>query len=226
MIKKKTGIILALDIEDENSALRVVRATSEHLDAIKIGIPLIINTGLPIIHRIKEYCQLPLIADLKIMDVPHIARKILSSALNEGCDIVTISGQCGPTVIKDCLEFAHSMGKEIIIFTEFTHSDGLIDSNTANRVAYLSRELKVYGIQAPGTKPERVSQLRDIVGPDLVIVSCGIGAQGPAVGSALKAGADFEIIGRKICDADNPNLMIIDILATIADFLPRNTPRY
>jgi len=44
--------------------------------------------------------------------------------------------------------------------------------------------------------------LRNIVGA-LIIACCGIGAQGPEPGSAIKAGADFEIIGRTIYEADN-----------------------
>lgn len=36
------------------------------------------------------------------------------------------------------------------------------------------------------------------MGNSLVIISCGIGKQGPIVGSAIAAGADYEIIGRSI----------------------------
>jgi orotidine-5'-phosphate decarboxylase len=41
--------------------------------------------------------------------------------------------------------------------------------------------------------------------------SCGIGAQGPEPGSAINAGADFEIIGRKIYGAKDPRAAIIEI---------------
>ena len=37
----------------------------------------------------------------------------------------------------------------------------------------------------------------------MTIMSCGIGQQGPAFGSAIRAGADFEIIGRAIYSTIN-----------------------
>jgi orotidine-5'-phosphate decarboxylase len=190
MIKKRTGIILAVDTEDEASTLRIIRATANYIDAIKIGLPLILNTGPHIVRMIKEIGAIPLIADFKIMDVPFIAMKIVAAALDKGCDAVTICGQCGPTVLRECADYARAMDKGIIVFTEFTHPDGLIDSDTANQVALTARELNLYGIQAPGTQPERIARIREIV--------------------------DFEIIGRAICDAQSPKLAVRNIQAQIA----------
>ena len=39
---------------------------------------------------------------------------------------------------------------------------------------------------------------------DRLIISCGVGYQGTPYGSAVKAGADFEIIGRAIYNSENP----------------------
>jgi orotidine-5'-phosphate decarboxylase len=36
------------------------------------------------------------------------------------------------------------------------------------------------------------------MGDRLILISCGIGKQGPKIGSAIAAGADYEIIGRSI----------------------------
>jgi orotidine-5'-phosphate decarboxylase len=225
MISRRTGIILAVDSEDEKAALCVIRATSEYLDAIKIGVPLIINTGLTIVEKTRNASSLPIITDLKVMDVPHIAMKIVVSAFHMGSDIVTISGQCGLSVLKECNDYASSIGKGIIALTEFTHPDGLIDEETANHVALVSKRLGIYGIQAPGTKPHRIKQLREIVGSSMIIVSCGIGEQGPEIGSAINSGADFEIIGRKICKNINPDLSARNISRRIEEVLQQHQAR-
>ncbi len=68
----------------------------------------------------------------------------------------------------------------------------------------LSLELKCDGIQVPGTKPNRISEIRRKVGNSLIIISCGVGAQGPLYGSAIVAGADYEIIGRIIYNSERP----------------------
>lgn len=60
------------------------------------------------------------------------------------------------------------------------------------------------GVQVPGTFPERISAVRERVRAKLKIVACGIGRQGPAVGSAIQHGADYEIIGRAIYDVETP----------------------
>ena len=59
------------------------------------------------------------------------------------------------------------------------------------------------GIIAPGTRTERIRELRKIVG-NLLILTPGIGAQGGSASEAIKAGADFVIVGRAIYNASSP----------------------
>jgi orotidine-5'-phosphate decarboxylase len=207
-LKRKSGIIFAIDLESETSALRVAKEVYEYVDSIKIGYPLVLNAGLRIVKKIKKESNVPIIADFKVMDISSTATKIVKAAVNAGCDGVVICGVCGPTVISRCIEAAR--GKKVFVFTEFTHSDGLLSPKISNYTAKVAKELCVDGIFAPGTKPERIRELRNIVG-DLIIACCGIGAQGPMPGSAIKAGADFEIIGRAIYDANNPKLAAMEI---------------
>jgi len=142
------------------------------------------------------------------MDYSLIAVKTVEITVDAGYDAVVVCGACGPDVISRCVKAAND--KQVFVFAEFTHRDGLLDSNIANRSARLAKELGAYGIFAPGTKPGRIKELRNIVG-DLIIACCGIGAQGTEPGSAIKAGADFEIIGRTIYAAENPKAAIIEI---------------
>jgi orotidine-5'-phosphate decarboxylase len=207
-IKQNTGVILALDITEEKQALHLVERIREDLDAIKVGLPLVLNCGLDIVKKIKNIADIPIIADFKIMDYSLIAAKTVEAAVAVGYDAVVVCGACGPDVISRCIKAASD--KKVFVFVEFTHRNGLLNSNIANHSARLAKELGAYGIFAPGTKPERIKELREIVG-DLIIACCGIGAQGPEPGSAIKAGADFEIIGRTIYAAENPKTAIIGI---------------
>ncbi len=208
-IKQNTGVILALDITEEKPAINLIKEIWNDLDAIKVGLPLVLNCGLDIVNKLKSIADIPVIADFKIMDYSLIAVKNVKTAIDAGYDAVVVCGACGPTVISRCVKAAND--KKVFIFVEFTHRDGLLNSNIANRSARLAKELGAYGIFAPGTKPNRVRELRRIVGNDFIIVCCGIGAQGPKPGSAIKAGADFEIIGRAIYEAENPKDAIIGI---------------
>jgi len=202
-LKRKTGIIFALDFLERDQALDIVKALCHDIDSIKIGLPILLRTSFDIVRNVKSICALPIIADLKVCDVPYISRNVVRMALQSGCDGVIVHGFMGPDSVEACIK----EGKEGMIFvaTELTSVGGQVFMQpVADDIARMALELGAYGIQAPGTRPDRVRRLREIVTERLVIISCGIGAQGPRPGSAIEAGADFEIIGRAIYEAPNP----------------------
>ena len=68
------------------------------------------------------------------------------------------------------------------------------------------------GIIAPATRPERVTHLRGVVGPDVRIITPGVGTQGGGAGAAVAAGADAVIVGRSLYRAEEPS----EVLASLA----------
>lgn len=194
-MQKNNRIILALDTEDSKRALRICEEVTEYIDAVKVGYPLVLNTGLGIIKKLKNFNK-PIIADFKVADIPEISRKICEIAVKSGADYAIVHGFVGEDVIKACSEVA-----KIFVVAEMSHP-GANDfmSGEAEKIAAMVKKY-AYGIVAPATRPERIGQLRKIVGENIVIISPGIKAQGAKVGDAIKAGADFEIIGRGICAA-------------------------
>ncbi|MCJ7463580.1 MAG: orotidine 5'-phosphate decarboxylase, partial [Thermoplasmata archaeon] len=69
--------------------------------------------------------------------------------------------------------------------------------------AALAKSAGARGIVAPATRPERIAALRKIIG-GLEIISPGVGAQGGKASDAIRAGADYIIVGRAIYDAPDP----------------------
>jgi orotidine-5'-phosphate decarboxylase len=196
-MEKNTRLILALDVEDESRALTVCREVVEYVDAIKVGYPLVLSNGLGILRKLTKFGK-PLIADFKVADIPWISEKICEIAATKGADYVIVQGFLGEDVIKACSEVA-----EIFVVTEMTHPGAKeFMQKEGLRIAALAKR-HAYGIVAPATRPERIRKLRKVVG-GLIIISPGIKAQGAEIGSALKAGADYEIIGRGMCNAVNP----------------------
>ena len=80
----------------------------------------------------------------------------------------------------------------------------LFMENAAGTIARIAVDAGASGIQAPGNRPDRVSALRKIVGTEKTVIACGMGFQGGETGSALRAGADFELYGRSIYEAQDP----------------------
>lgn len=213
---RHSGVIIALDTEFQTAALELLGDVCRYVDAVKVGYQLVLSEGLYMVRLIKkEFPHLPIIVDLKIMDAPHIANRMTVLSMDAGADIVSVCGICGSTVLRECVQLTHHRQRRLLVFLEFTQLNGLIEEKQANRIALLAKEEGAWGILAPGTKPHRISELRSLVGNGLVIISCGIGTQGPKPGTAIQAGADFEIVGREICAAPNPEVAA----ATIANSL-------
>jgi orotidine-5'-phosphate decarboxylase len=55
------------------------------------------------------------------------------------------------------------------------------------------------------TCPEKIGEIHEILGENVPIYSPGIGAQGGAAETALKAGARYLIVGRDMTLAKNPS---------------------
>ncbi len=196
-LKRENGIILALDVDTKEKALEICGEAADFVDAIKVGYPLILNTGLDVIGELGQFKR-PIIADLKVADIPFVSKRICETAVKSGADYVIVQGFVGSDVVKAC-----SSAARIFVVVEMSHpgaeefmaKDALMIAENAKECAE--------GIVAPATRPQRIRELRKTVG-DLIIISPGVKAQGANVGDAIKAGADFEIIGRGIYEAADP----------------------
>lgn len=200
----KSHIILALDTPDRSTALNVLDECYDIVDAIKFNYPLILKEGLSLITEVKKKYSLPIVADFKVADVPVTNNRIATMAKEAGADAIMVHGFIGSDSILELKEVAgNEMG--VIIVTELTSPGGLeFTRQYATHFAELCNFLDCYGIQAPGTRPEQVKHLREIIGDGKVIVSCGIGAQGGQFADAIEAGATFGIIGRAIYQDKHP----------------------
>ncbi|HQN91913.1 MAG TPA: orotidine 5'-phosphate decarboxylase, partial [Methanoculleus sp.] len=65
-----TELILALDVSDRKEALNIAESCAPFIDAIKVGYPLILSSGLSIAEDLASP-GLPLIADFKVADIPN-----------------------------------------------------------------------------------------------------------------------------------------------------------
>lgn len=196
------GVVFAADLPTIEETLSITSLISDHIEAVKLGNHLVNKYSISIIPEFKKIRDLPVIADLKLLDVPHTIYSQARLCLESGADGLTVSGLCGVEPISEIVRIW--AGRMVFVFNEFTYDGGLIPPGLSNQTAQLARAAGAFGVLAPGTKPHRISELRNIVGADLVIMSCGVGKQGPDYGSAIRVGADYEIIGRSIYLADDP----------------------
>ena len=201
---KKTQLILALDVTDRTEAISISGDVANYVDAIKIGYPLVLGAGLKIINAISEFG--PVIADFKVADIPNTDRLICSQAFEAGASAVIVHGFTGRDSLMECVRTGLEYGGHIFVVTEMSHP-GAVDfmQPAAESLAGLAVECKASGVVAPATLPERVKEIRRIVG-GLTIISPGVGAQGGSAADAIMAGADYVIVGRSIYTSRNPEI--------------------
>ena len=211
-IEPKTHIIVALDTENIESAYNVMDQTYDLVDCIKLNYPLVLKEGLGIIDKLKSKYNIPIFADFKVADVPVTNSRIVKQVADAGADAIMVHGIVGPDGIENIMEADPHIA--IVIQTEFTHPGGVIfTQGMADTLAELAKTTGCQAVQAPGNRPERIRRIKELVGDELKIVCCGVGAQGGSYWDVLNAGGDFPIIGRAIYQNPNPRQYILDILA-------------
>ncbi len=196
-------LILALDVTDRARATGIARACAPHIDAIKVGYPLVLSAGISIAGDLLPL-GLPLIADFKVADIPDTNRAVCALAFRAGFTAVIAHAFPGEDALSACVGVAHDHGGACYAVAEMSHpgAAGFFHGGVAERLAALAVRCGADGIIAPATRPERVAQLREIVGA-LEILSPGVGAQGGDL-EAVKDLVDGIIVGRSICGAADP----------------------
>jgi orotidine-5'-phosphate decarboxylase len=191
-------LVLALDETNPVRACRIAEEVAPFVAAIKINYPLVLSSGLGIVTDISKFAKV--ICDFKVADIPNTNRLIAESVFEAGAQGIIAHAFPGSESLKAIREVDSS--KDLFVVITMSHPRGG-DFFDIEAFCSLALEVDATGVIAPATRPEDISQIRDLIG-NLKIMSPGVGAQGGNSKEALKAGADFIIVGRGIYLSDNP----------------------
>jgi orotidine-5'-phosphate decarboxylase len=198
-----TELILALDVTEKRQAKKIAKFCAPHLDAIKLGYPLILSCGLSFAGELEDL-DLPLIADFKVADIPNTNKLIAEQVFDAGFSSIICHGFTGGDAVQACVDVAADYGGACFVVAEMSHpgATAFFHGGTAEKIAEVAMACGADGIIAPATRPERVKALRKIVG-NRKILSPGVGAQGGDA-SAVSKIVDGIIVGRAIYGAEDP----------------------
>ena len=211
----KNNIILAMDLMDLKAAERVCESINEYIDTIKIGYPLTLAEGLSTIGFFKDNFDYKVICDYKVADIPATNEKIANQTFDAGADAIICHGFVGSDSVDACKTSAEDHGGEVFLLTEMSHPGAIkfLQPN-ADEIARMGVEMGITNYVAPSTRPERLSEIRDIVGKDAFMISPGVGTQGGDPRETLKY-SNALIIGRSIYNAEDPEKATKDIVDSI-----------
>ncbi len=215
--RKNTRIIFAVDISREFSRssgmdimmdlLKLFNSVNKYVAGIKIGLPTLLSAGSETLYRLlNEYdWDTYFIADLKLADIAYVNKLNVRRLFEIGFDAAIIHSFIGGEGgLKETVDEARDIGIDLISVVAMSHpgAEEFINRNFEDMLK-LTMDCGIESIVLPATNTEYIQLAREL-GFKGLILSPGVGAQGAKPGSAIKAGADFEIIGRLIYNAENP----------------------
>ncbi|MFW5935720.1 MAG: orotidine 5'-phosphate decarboxylase / HUMPS family protein [Candidatus Hadarchaeota archaeon] len=102
------------------------------------------------------------------------------------------------------MESGKPFNGEVYIVSELSSKGGTqFFPAISDKIVEMAIDLGCDGIIAPATRVERIAHYRKM-SEELTIISPGVGAQGGEAEAAIKAGADFIILGRSIYRSADP----------------------
>ncbi len=221
-------IILALDLPPNkpshllSQSIEILERVRPYVCAVKINRQLVLPLGLfNGVQKIVAFAHnqgLPAIMDCKINDIGSTNRAMAEYYYKAGFDAVTANPFVGWTEgLQPVFEVAKEMDRGVILLVYMSHKAaeegyGQTVLNPKTRKSspqYIIFAEKALSWGADGavvgaTYPEKIREVHKILGDRVPIYSPGIGAQGGIIESALKAGAQYLIVGRAIILAENP----------------------
>ncbi len=210
----KPVLQVALDFLNLNRALKVAgAAVAGGADWLEAGTPLIKSEGLECIRALKEkFSHLPIVADLKIMDV---GRMEAEAAFKAGAEIVSVLGVASSSTIKECTRAAKNYGGKVMI--DLMNVSSPLDRAKAVEkmgVDYIGMHLSVDD-QMVGKDP--LVLLHEIAGGVNLPIAVAGGINSETAAQVINAGASIIIVGGAICKARDPQKATVIIKEAIRE---------
>jgi orotidine-5'-phosphate decarboxylase len=234
-------LIFALDVgKGIEEAMTWVERLRDHLEIFKVGKESYTRYGPCIVKRIRESGKKAFL-DLKFHDIPNTVAGAAVVAVEQGVYMFNVHALGGREMMEKTVAAVSRAAEDsalpppIILAVTVLTSLNDIDlkqvgfncsaSELTLRLARLAKDSGVSGVVASA---HDIANIRRACGNDFIIVTPGIREGVPAgddqkrvstVRDAIKAGADYIVVGRPIRQAADPVLRVEEIISEIADGL-------
>ncbi len=235
----KEKIIVALDVPTAEAAMAIVSALGNAVGAYKVGMQLYNATGPAILAAIAEKGG-QVFLDLKFHDIPNTVAEAVRVAAHLGVLMCNVHASGGYEMMAKAAaaireEAAESGGERPLLLgvTVLTSmgQDELreelgVERPLQEQVSHLAKLAKRAGLDGVVASAREIPAIRAACGDDFLIVTPGIRPKNAAVhdqkrvmtpGEAVRAGADYLVIGRPIAKAANPLQAVKEIVAEIEE---------
>ena len=210
-------VILAADEFDREGLLELVKKVGSKVYCVKIH-NLYDQFGPDIVNELKQAGAAKVWVDFKLHDIPNTVKLRAKALADSGSDIITVHASGGVEIMQAAKEgFGAGKVYAVTALTSLNEEalSKIYKSNNAEElVSRLAVLVKESGVDGLVCSPKEISVIRsntDFNSLELVIPgirSVGVSADDQkrfdTPENALKAGANFLVIGRQITKAEDP----------------------
>lgn len=236
---KKNTLIVALDRPSAKEAGIILDKMPESVEWYKVGLELFTADG-PAVIAMLHAKKRNIFLDLKLHDIPNTVARAVRAAAGHGVSLLTVHALGGEAMMRAAAEAAQAIGERapkiiaVTILTSHSQEDLAaigIQRNMPDQVLALAELALKCGADGLVASVNEARILRDHFGKNFILVVPGIRPAGaenkdqkraatPAM--AVKAGADYLVVGRPIIDATNPHAAANAILDEMAKTRSQN----
>jgi orotidine-5'-phosphate decarboxylase len=225
----RSSLIVALDFDSLSSAVKFAKQVADLVGMFKIGNQLFTAAGPA---AVKEVAALGagVFLDLKFHDIPNtVAGAVLSAAAMTGVQLVNVHALGGKAMLEAAVQAISAgvpMGADrprllaVTILTSMGQKamkEVGISGAPKLRVVKLAQLAKSAGVDGVVASVQEAKAIRKVCGRDFLIVTPGVRPKDKTAASekddqartatpteAIRAGADFLVVGRPILAAADP----------------------
>jgi orotidine-5'-phosphate decarboxylase len=244
-MQPRERLIFPLDVPNKSEAERLIALLKDHVGLFKVGLELFVAEGPAFLQFLIEAAGVDYFLDLKFHDIPATVARA-QAQIRRGPRLTTVHVDQGPKMLKAMVASLKD-GAKVLGVTVLTHlgPDDLEALGIASRYAKdpsqlvllrarLAKEAGCDGVVCAGTEARAV---KAACGPEFLVVCPAIRPAWAAVPGddqkrvmtpyeAIKAGADYIVVGRPIRLAADPveaaRKVVAEIEQGISDRITQN----
>lgn len=226
----KNPLILALDVDTRDDAMKIMDHVGDLLGGVKLGPRLVYRYGAELVREMSEVA--PVFVDNKYFDIPSTMMAAVRTSFEAGATLVTVHALSGAEALRALSTLEVELNRirpfKILAVTVLTSWDqaslpaSLHSWSVENHVRSLTQEVYNSGLTGLVCSGHELHYLNY---PGLFKVTPGIRLSTEQIRNpnedqkrvmtpkqAIRAGASALVVGRPILQAHNPRETIFEIL--------------
>ena len=227
MANSSSRVIVAMDFDNQHSALQLAEQLDPSQCRLKVGKELFTVAGPQLVKALVER-NFDVFLDLKFHDIPNTTAHAVSAAADLGVWMTNVHASGGSRMMSAAKQALEQQGSSMLLIgvTVLTSMDDTdiaelgIDRSPTAQVEHLARLAQQAGLHGVVCSAQEASTLKAEMGADFKLVTPGIRLPDSAADDqrrvvsppeAMALGSDYLVIGRPITQSANPFETLVQI---------------